>query len=163
MIIPNFFQIEKDFLPKLRNSGHSHVDLRDFVPGPIVNNASYRQSKYRLKFLHSRLCSRSIDTICIHPGQCRICLCDHVELFLHLQNLTSAGPHTQIISRPGGRNTGDLHCRINIDTLSIIIPQNLNRRIPLLSQTLRTPLSHPAPGRIPAVHHNTGSGSAVSH
>ena len=52
MIIPNFFQNEKDFLPKLCNSGHSHVDLRDFVPGPVVYDARNRKSEDGLELLH---------------------------------------------------------------------------------------------------------------
>ena len=49
----------------------------------------------------------------------------------------------KIVSWPGERNAGDLLCCINIDGFAVIVAQNLNRRVSLITQAFRTPLAQP--------------------
>lgn len=102
------------------------------------------------------LWSPARNTVRIYHGKSRISLRNYIQLLLHLPYLSTAGPFSQIISRPGRRDSCNLHCRVDIDALPIIIPQNLNGGISLLSQRLGTPLGHPVLGRIPAARHSTG-------
>ena len=50
-------------LYQLRNTGDSHIDMGDFVPGGEVHDTCYGKSEDGLEFPHRPLCRFSIDSI----------------------------------------------------------------------------------------------------
>ena len=133
----------ESFLIQFCDSGNTYINLWNLIPCSVIHSSCLRQSENGLKFSDCCSSCRTIYSICLDLWQCRVCSCDHIQLFLQLPDLCPAGPIFQCIARPGRRNTRNFFCCIDIHITAIKISQNLNRSISLISQLLRPPLCHP--------------------
>ncbi len=75
--------------------------------------------------------------------QGRISPCNPVQLLLHLAHFIPPGANVQVFPGPGSRDAGNFLRLIDIHVASIIVAQNLNRAVILVSQVLRAPLAQP--------------------
>ena len=119
---------------QLCDSGYADIDMGDPIPGPKIHDARFRKAEDRLESRHGSGCSRAIDSIDGHPRDGRIDCGNRVQLLLKLPDFRAGGTNGEIISRPGGRNTRDLLCRINVDRISIKMTQDLNGAVALLAK-----------------------------
>lgn len=72
---------------------------------------------------------------------------------LHLTDFIAVGADGKVISRPGGRDTGDFLRGIDIDGIPVKGAKDLNGGVSLLPQVFGVPLTHPV---------RTGNLSAVT-
>ena len=133
----------ESFLIQFCDSGNTYINLWNLIPCSVIHSSCLRQSENGLKFSDCCSSCRTIYSICLDLWQCRVCSCDHIQLFLQLPDLCPAGPIFQCIARPGRRNTRNFFCCIDIHITAIKISQNLNRSISLISQLFRPPLCQP--------------------
>ena len=133
----------KSFLHQLCDPRHTHIDLRNLIPGWEIHHSRHRQIKNPLKCFHRFPGSFPENTICGNGWNGRVCLRNPCKLLLHLPHFCSGRSNCQIRSRPGRWNSCYLLRGIDINAASVIITQNLNRTVTLISQIPRSPLSHP--------------------
>ena len=133
----------ESFLIQFCDSGNSHINLWNLIPGPVIHSSCLRQTKNLLKLSDRLRSCRSIHSVRLNLWQRRIRPRDHIELFLKLTHLCSACPVFQCVARPGRRDSGNFFCCVDIHITSIKIAKNLNRSIALISQLLWPPLRQP--------------------
>lgn len=71
---------------------------------------------------------------------------DPVQLLLQLGHFLTGGTYVQVITGPGGGNAADGGGSIDIHIASIIVMDDFNGGITLVSQILGTPLAQPFAG-----------------
>lgn len=106
---------------------YADIDLGDFIPGRIIDNAGFRKSEDRLEFSYGSFSRRAEDAVGSDFPDCGICIGNNGELLLHLSYLVAGGTDRQIISRPGGRNAGDRFGGIDIQIVAVVVAQDLDR------------------------------------
>lgn len=122
-------------LHQLCDPRHTHIDLRNLIPGGEIHHTCYWKIKDRLKCFHSSFCLQTIDAICPYGWNRRVSFGNGSKLFLKLTHFCPAGTDLQIVTGPGAWNTGNLICCIDIHIISVEIPQDFNGGIALISQT----------------------------
>ena len=75
------------FLYQLRNSADGDIDLRDFIPGRIIDDTGGRQTENRLEFFYCIAGGWTENTVGGHCRDRRVVLVDPVQLLLHLAHL----------------------------------------------------------------------------
>ena len=128
---------------KLRDPGHADIDLLDLIPGPVIHFSGFGKTEDILKSLNSPLGFLAIDAICPDLRDQRIMVGDGIQLFLKLFDFLTAASDVQGLAGPGNRNAGDLLGRVDIKIFSVIIAEDLDRRVILIAQILGAPLGKP--------------------
>lgn len=132
--------------PRLRNPRNPHINLRHLIPGRIIRNPGLGQVEYPLEDPHRTGRGRPVDAVGGNGGDGGIVPGDPVQLGLELPDLVAGGAYGQVIPGPGGGHAGDELGGVDIHIVSIIIPYDLNGRIPFLAQVHGAPLAQAVAG-----------------
>ncbi len=79
-------------------------------------------------------CSGTKNTVRGNIWNRIVYICNSIKLFLHLAHFASARADRERFARIGGRNAGDLLGGIDIDGLAIVVAQDLDGGIALVSE-----------------------------
>lgn len=122
--------LRKEFffsLYQLRNTCHSHIDLRSFIPGTVINDSGHRKPEDGLEFFHGISCSFSVNPIRGDRRDGRVRSGNTCQLFLDLAHFVTGRTKLKIITRPGSRDAGYFSSGVNEHIIPIIVSQNFNR------------------------------------
>ena len=135
----------------LGDAADADEDLGNFIPGGIVDDTRLPKVKDTLKGADGIGGGRAVDPVCCDLWNGGIVLGDPVKLLLDLQNLLPGCADAEIVARPGRGNAGDGYGRVDIHIASIVIADDLDRRVAFVAEILRSPLAQPAAGGRAAV------------
>ena len=72
-----------------RNSGDTHIDIGDLVPGVVVGDTGFRKAENALKGADGIGRERTVYSVCSDRGNGRVITGDAVQLCLQLPYLVS--------------------------------------------------------------------------
>lgn len=119
---------------ELRDPGYAHVDFGNFIPGGIICNPCLWQPEDSLELPHCLSRGRSVNAVCVKCGESWIGSGNNIQLLLELTDFRSGGADFQIVARPGGGNAGDGLCGVNVHVIPVVVAEDLNGRVALVSQ-----------------------------
>lgn len=126
---------------RFRDPGNPHIDFRYLIPCGIVGDSCGGQIKDTLEGSYRIGRSGAVNSVRGDSGDGGVIAGDAVQLVLQLADLFPGGADSQIVSRPGGGNAGYAHRRVDIHVIAVVVPDNVNCRVPLIPQILGAPLA----------------------
>ena len=117
--------------------------MGDFIPGGKINDAGFRQTEDRLEFQYGICGILAVDSVLGDAWDSGIYGSDGVKLFLNMAYLISGASNSQVISRPGYGDSGNLFRGVDIDAFPVEIPEDFDRAVALFSKGTGAPLGQP--------------------
>lgn len=126
---------------RLRNPGNAHVDFRDFIPGRVIRHSCRGQVEDALEGAHRVGGGRTVDAVRRYGGNGGIVAGNAVQLVLELPHLVTGGADAQVVAGPGGGHAGNQLSGIDVHVIAVVVADDLNGGVTLVSQVLGTPLA----------------------
>ena len=100
--------------------------MRNFIPGPEIYHTGLREAEDGLEFPDRVGCGRAVEAVCGDAGNGRVDSGNGIQLFLQLLYLLAGGTDGQILSGPGGRNSGNQISSVDIDAGAVKMAEDFN-------------------------------------
>lgn len=86
---------------------------------------------------------RSVDSVCGQFWNGGVSARDYINLLLELTYFAAGGAVFQVISRPGGGDSGDGFSGVDVHVVAVIVAENFDSGIALVAEGFGAPLCQP--------------------